>query len=371
MKPRVPVRVLLIHGEAIYFGGAETLLTRLVTAGLGADVQLTVARVTGGPLARALPAHVATVNLPPNQPFSPGGFRRQLGALPLRECEVLHAWGTRSWELAALAGQLANRPVVGTLHDHPEADYLTPTRRRLMRWLARWGLQRVTTVSQTLRDACVAAGWPPEKLTVIRNGVTVPPAVPRVVGQPVRFGFLGSLTAAKGLPDLLGSAAALARRASSGWELHIAGTAQTPAEAAQLRTWQEAWHDNAWWAQVHWHGGVVAEEFLCRIDVLIVPSRAFETFSLALAEAALAGVPTIAANFGALPELVRDGRTGRLFAPGDAEACGTIMAELLVHPNSISLMGEAARTVVAQECSFEKMIAAYRTILSAEAQNGR
>ena len=60
MNERTPRRVLLLHGEAIYFGGAETLLTRIAAAGLGEDIQLTVARVANSPLARALPTNATT-----------------------------------------------------------------------------------------------------------------------------------------------------------------------------------------------------------------------------------------------------------------------------------------------------------------------
>ena len=50
-----PIRVLLLHGEAIYFGGAEVQLIRLVE-GLGNNsARVTVARVAGSPLAAALP----------------------------------------------------------------------------------------------------------------------------------------------------------------------------------------------------------------------------------------------------------------------------------------------------------------------------
>lgn len=47
-------------------------------------------------------------------------------------------------------------------------------------------------------------------------------------------------------------------------------------------------------------------------DVLVVPSR-WEAFGLVAVEAALRGVPTLAADCCSLPEIVLDQRTGRLF----------------------------------------------------------
>jgi glycogen synthase len=364
-------QVLMLHGEAIYFGGSEVLLARLATLGLGPAMRLTVARVVGSPLARALPAEVPALDLPANQPFSVGGLRRQLAVLRRAEFDVLHAWGARAWEVAALAGLLTGRPVVGTLHDHPAAGYLTPARRRLMRWTARFGLDRVTVVSEALRAACISAGWPEHKLAVVHNGLVARPAQARAAATgPLRFGFLGSLTAAKGLPDLLASAAELARHTPSGWELHIAGRAQTEAEAAQLRKWQEPFAGRAWWPQVRWCGWVEPADFLAGVDVLVFPSRAFETFGLAPAEAALAGVPTVAARTGAVPEVVADGETGWLFPPGDVMACAAILIRLLANPGEAATRGAAARERVLRDFPEAKMVAGYRTILSALRRDG-
>ncbi len=364
-------RVLVVHGEAVYFGGAEVLLARLAALGLGPDTRLTVARVAGSPLARALPAQVPVLELPANQPFTLGGLRRQLASLRAAEFDVLHAWGARGWELAALAAWRARKPVVGTLHDHPAAGYLSPTRQRLMRWTAQWGLDRVTVVSEALRAACIDAGWPAQKLAVVRNGLAARPAPARgPLTPPMRFGFLGSLTAAKGLPDLLAAAAELSRRTPTGWELHVAGRAQTEAEAADVRRWQEPFRAAAWWPQVHWRGWVEPAEFLAGVDVLVCPSRAFETFGLAAAEAALAGVPTVGARSGAVTEVVADGETGWLFPPGDPAACAVILARLLKNPGEAAAFGEAARARVLREFPEAKMVASYRIILSALVRDG-
>jgi glycosyltransferase involved in cell wall biosynthesis len=53
-------------------------------------------------------------------------------------------------------------------------------------------------------------------------------------------------------------------------------------------------------------------------DLLAVPSR-WETFSVATAEALCSGLPVLATDVGALPELV-DEASGVLVAPGDARA---------------------------------------------------
>ena len=55
-------------------------------------------------------------------------------------------------------------------------------------------------------------------------------------------------------------------------------------------------------------------------DVVVSASTDPEAFGRVMAEAQAMGVPVIAAGHGAAPEIVRDGETGWLFPPGDAQA---------------------------------------------------
>lgn len=74
----------------------------------------------------------------------------------------------------------------------------------------------------------------------------------------------------------------------------------------------------------------------------IVPSILPETFGLAALEAAAVGRPVIAAAVGGLPEVVRDGETGLLVPPGDAEALAAAMRRLLADAPLRARQGEAA-----------------------------
>lgn len=370
-EPR-PMPVLLLHTESHYYGGTEVQLNRLVAGMAGSSIHVTVACVAGSPLARALPPGTATLELPANQPFSFGGLRQQLRTVSSAEFDVLHGWGARSWELTSLAGCWLRRPTVGTLHDHPQAGYMTPRRQQLLRWCARLGLDQVTVVSQALRDACVAAGWPARKLAVIHNGLPIPAETPATRGPAhrLRLGFLGSLSECKGLRDLLAAVAELERRAAGRWELHLAGAAQDAASEALVQELKRAYSSCPWWSRVHWRGWVRAEEFLGEIDVLVFPSRTFETFGLAPAEAALAGVPVVAARVGAVPEVVADGRTGWLFAPGDWAGCAAVLHRLVDLPAELASAGQAARDHVRESFPVAKMVAGYAAIYSARPPNG-
>jgi glycosyltransferase involved in cell wall biosynthesis len=63
------------------------------------------------------------------------------------------------------------------------------------------------------------------------------------------------------------------------------------------------------------------------VDAVVVPSVAFESLPLVVLEAMACGKAVIASQLAGIPEVVQDGITGRLFAPGDAEALGRLLSE--------------------------------------------
>ena len=60
-------------------------------------------------------------------------------------------------------------------------------------------------------------------------------------------------------------------------------------------------------------------------------------------EAMACGLPVLASNFSALPEVVADSETGTLVAPGDVNAWTSGLADLLADPSRRQRMGAAAR----------------------------
>jgi glycosyltransferase involved in cell wall biosynthesis len=103
-------------------------------------------------------------------------------------------------------------------------------------------------------------------------------------------------------------------------------------------------------------------------DVVAVPSTAPDPLPGAAVEAAAAGCAVLAANHGGLPEIVRDGKTGRLFAPGDAAALARVAAELLDDPATRRRLGSAAaadvRTRFAPGLLTERIGSLYEAVLA-------
>ena len=65
-----------------------------------------------------------------------------------------------------------------------------------------------------------------------------------------------------------------------------------------------------------------------RCSYLIVPSVWQENFGLVIIEAQNRGLPIIASNLGAIPELVKEGYDGFLFEPGNEESLHQIIENL-------------------------------------------
>jgi glycosyltransferase involved in cell wall biosynthesis len=88
------------------------------------------------------------------------------------------------------------------------------------------------------------------------------------------------------------------------------------------------------------HSEVMAAWHRCGLGV--IPSITEEAFGLVALEAMAAGRPVVAANHGGLPEVVADGETGLLVAPGDGVALRGALHRLLSDPDLRERLGRAA-----------------------------
>jgi glycosyltransferase involved in cell wall biosynthesis len=91
-------------------------------------------------------------------------------------------------------------------------------------------------------------------------------------------------------------------------------------------------------------------------DVVAVPSTAPDPLPGAAIEAAAAGCAVIASAHGGLPEIIREGRTGRLVAPGDPAALARVAAELIDQPELRARLGTAASADVRERFSAARLL---------------
>lgn len=121
--------------------------------------------------------------------------------------------------------------------------------------------------------------------------------------------------------------------------------------------------------QVRFHGQCTKAQvraILAQADVVAAPSVPTadgrrEGIPVALMEAAACGLPLVASRLSGIPELVRDGETGRLAEPGDAPAIAAALAELAAQPELRARLGAGARKRVESEFSLAGNVARLRT----------
>ncbi len=108
--------------------------------------------------------------------------------------------------------------------------------------------------------------------------------------------------------------------------------------------------------------------FVLALDVLAVPSNN-EGLGTILLEGAYAGCALVGSNVGGIPEIVRQGETGFLVAPGNAEELADRLETLIRDADIRAKLSSAARDYVRSHFSVEQMVrgnlAVYQGVLKA------
>jgi glycosyltransferase involved in cell wall biosynthesis len=100
-------------------------------------------------------------------------------------------------------------------------------------------------------------------------------------------------------------------------------------------------------------------------DLFVMPSEA-ELQSIATLEAMACGLPILAADANALPELVTSGVNGFLFRSGDVDDAARWIARLADEPEAWTAMGRASRARVRRHSltmTLRRYVALYRTLI--------
>lgn len=233
--------------------------------------------------------------------------------------------------------------------------WLVGPKRAAHRWLYRIGARIVNGViavsDETARSFCEAIGDVADKITVVANAVDVEsyPAEADREEVRVRLGFgsgehlmtmVGTFKRQKGHRYLVEAATSVVRR----WpDLHIllvgggdlAPEIETQVNAAGLSN------------RVHLLGSRRdVPEILAASDSFVLPSL-WEGLPVALVEAMASGLPVIATSVSGTEQVMVEGVTGLLVAPGDAGALADAMIELLSDPAGAATMAAAGRERVA------------------------
>jgi glycosyltransferase involved in cell wall biosynthesis len=104
------------------------------------------------------------------------------------------------------------------------------------------------------------------------------------------------------------------------------------------------------------------DQLLPGADVVVLPSFTEGMPNVAL-EASAAGAPVVATAVGGTPEVIADGETGYLVAPGDATAIAQRVRVLLQNAPLRDQMGSMARQRMQERFSFAAQAQAYQRLL--------
>ncbi|AWN47687.1 glycosyl transferase family 1 [Methylobacterium terrae] len=153
------------------------------------------------------------------------------------------------------------------------------------------------------------------------------------------------------LADVLG------RLGDRPWTLDAAGDGPAAAEVAALLA--------PFGPRVRRHGTVppaALSALYAAADLLVWPA-VNEAWGMALLEAQAHGCPVVAGGYGGVPEVVRDGVTGRVTLPGDAAAMAGAIRDLAEAPDRLAAMREGALAFARSERGLDGAAAALRTML--------
>jgi glycosyltransferase involved in cell wall biosynthesis len=266
---------------------------------------------------------------------------------------VIHGYLMTGSLFAALAGRLCGVPVVAVAKRN--LDAFENPRQRFLHALALRLATHVTAVSRTVAASVAARGVPPERITVIPNGVDGARFAPSAAagarernGQDPVIGCVGCLAPRKDHRTLLEALSALDRR---GRRFHAVLVGDGPERAALEARAREL----GLAGRVRFAGerdDVAA--LLPTFDVFVLSSRE-EGIPNALLEAMAAARPVVATAVGGTPEVVHAGETGWLVPPGEPAALAAALDEALVHPGEAVRRGLAARQAVLATMDLDTM----------------
>lgn len=205
----------------------------------------------------------------------------------------------------------------------------------------------------------------PERVSLVYHGLDLdrfpaPPARPARdgTGDPVRLLSVGRAVRKKGFDTLIDALARLPRAIAWTWTLIGKGedlaALQARADAAGIA-------DRTVFAGAQAQAAVF--DAYRAADLFVLPSRIAEDgdrdgLPNVLMEAAAFGLCPVATPISGIPELVEDGRTGRLIPPNDPAALAEALAALIADPGARQSLGAAAERRVRADFSFRGGLAA-------------
>ena len=256
---------------------------------------------------------------------------------------VVHAHDARSHSIVRLAllGKRKTRIVV---------TRRVAFRPKQVRLKYRYGIDAFIAISNAVRQVMVRAGVPGDRIEVVYSGLPAPQVKRprdwrRERGWPVTTvvcGIVGAMTQEKGLDLVGGVARRLPGEVFRRTRLVLLGG---KGKGGTSISGVEGF-DAGFVEEIH--------DAVAGLDVLWHPARS-EGLGTSVIDAMALGIPPIAFAVGGLPEVIEDGKSGRLVPPGDVQGFAQAAAELITNEPLRARLGEGAR-LRAKEFDAKRMI---------------
>lgn len=329
------MKQLLVTTESGWRGG-EVQLGLLATELVARGHQLAVVAPPGAEILGRLPAGVERIELEARNDLdllTAGRLRLVTRRLAP---DVVHAFTPRAQAIARLGLRTGRPPLVVSKLTGFDAG------KGLGGRLKYRGVAGYAAVSKAAAEALQKAGVPEDKIRLIPSAVG-PAFRPRVavpLGTSV-IGCVAALVPGKGQDSLIEAVASLAAERPP-LEVRLIGDGpERPALVALAQRLNIA-------ERVRFLGAMKSASDVARalasLDLFALASHA-EGMPTAVLEAMAVGVPVVATAVGGVPELIRDGETGRLVPVGDAAALAKVLAEMLGDGSGRGRLARAARAV--------------------------
>ncbi len=296
----------------------------------------------------------------------PGLLRLVLAiARRARHADVVVANSQKSMLAGGLASGLARRPFVWILHDLLTAEHFSDRNRWLAVAMANAFAHRVIVNSKAVRDAFRRAGGTVDAVDVVYNGISpvdfdaiAPDAVSALRASlaltdgPV-LGVFSRLAPWKGQHVLLEALSAL----PPSTQVLFVGDALFDGDRAYAQSLRERVRRDNLEGRVHFLGFRADVPALMRLcDVVLHTSVAAEPFGRVIVEGMLAGRPVVASRAGGAPEIIQDGRTGRLVPPNRSDLLAQTVATLLAEPQTRDRLARAGTAHARRFFSLDAML---------------
>jgi glycosyltransferase involved in cell wall biosynthesis len=346
---------MILHTEAsLGFGGQElrilTEIRWLLDHGWRAGL---ACQPTSRLLAEARGAGIPTWVVSMARPFSLRSVLRLRRVLRQAAVDLVHTHSSVDSWLAALAAKSLGRAVVRGRH----VSIGIGRGRALVYRLA----DRVITSGEYVRRMVVAAGVPAERVIAIPAGLDESRFHAGVSGDAVRaelgltgpvVGLVANIRGSKGHRVLL-EAVPLVLAVCPTARFLIVGDG---VGFDDVRRRIDAMRLGDHVLLTGFRRDI--PEVMAALDVLVLPSIRSEAFPQVVAQALAVGTPVVGTTVGGIPEIIRDGDTGRLVPPGDARALADAIGDVLGDPGAARAMARRGQALVHQRYTIDGVMKA-------------